>query len=135
MDANKTTAGIDGFGYLIFTFTSAFSKALLRSKLIESGDSPAITNRFMASEWSFRTGSFSDLIVLACNMVVALTLYVLLIPVNKSILLFAAFFRLVHTAIDGVNLLIHFFTSLHFSNADYLTVSEPDRLHLFHPNK
>ena len=132
MDTNKKTARIAGFGYLIIILAGTFAKILYRSTLIVPGDSPTKTNSIMASEWPIRIDFASNLIVLMCDVVVALTLYVLLKPVNKSFVLLAAFFRLVHTAIYGINLLNRFIALLLLSDADCLTVSETVRLHSIH---
>jgi hypothetical protein len=132
MITNKKTARIVGFGYLIIISAGHFAKFLIRSTIIVPGDSQTRANSVMASEWPIRIGFASNLIVLICDVVVALTLYILLKPVNKSLVLLAAFFRFVQTAIYGINLLNQFFTLILLSGANYSAESETDGLHSIH---
>jgi hypothetical protein len=67
--------------------------------------------------------------MLACDALVAVALYVLLRPVSKALALLAMGFRLVHTAIYGVNLLNLVSAVLLLSGAGYLAVFEPGHLH------
>jgi hypothetical protein len=67
--------------------------------------------------------------MLLCDVVVAAALFILLKPVSRGIALLAAFFRLVHAAVYGVNLLNLFFVLRLLSGAEYLTVFETDQLH------
>ncbi len=55
--------------------------------------------------------------------------YVLLKPVNKSLSLLAAWFRLVYATIFGIALANLFGVLLLLSGADYLTVFETNQLH------
>ena len=60
----------------------------------------------------------------------AILLYVLLKPVNKTLSLMAASFRLLaHPAIASINLLNHFAALLLLGGDGYLTVFEPYQLH------
>ena len=90
------------------------------------GDATTTANNIMANELLFRSGIVSWLIVLTCDVVVAWALYVLLKPVNKSLSLLAAWFRLVYSTIHGIALLNLIFVLQLLSGADYLTVFETD---------
>jgi hypothetical protein len=93
------------------------------------GDATATANNITASESLFRISIFSDFIMLTFDVLVALTLYVLLKAVNNSIALLAAFFRLVHAAVYGINLLNLFFVLQISKNTDYMSVFAPEQLH------
>jgi hypothetical protein len=94
-----------------------------------SGDPQIKVNSKMANDWLFQIGFVNNLIVLMCEVMVALTLCILLKPVNKSLALIGAFFYLTHTVIYGINLLDHFSSLFPIRSADYLKLSESDRLH------
>jgi len=125
----RKIARITGLLYLIIIVCGLFSEMFVRSNLIVPGDATATAHNIIASESLFRIGFASDLIMVICDIGVALALYVLLKPVNKGLALLAAFFRLAQATIIGINLLNHFTALLLLSGADYLTVFETDQLH------
>jgi len=94
-------ARVTGVGYL-FVFVFGF---LANFFGIVPGDATTTANNIMASESLFRMGIASWLIVLVADAVVAWALYVLLQPVNRSLSLLAAWFRLVFVAIFSINLI------------------------------
>ena len=94
-------ARVAGFAYL-FVFIFGF---LANAFGIVPGDAAKTANNIMASETLFRMGIASWLIVLVADAVVAWALYVLLVPVHRSLSLLAAWFRLVFVAIFAINLL------------------------------
>ncbi len=96
----RKAARIAGLAYLaifIFGFYTDFAGVV-------SGDATASANNILANEVLFRSGIASWLIVFIADVVVAWALYVLLIPVNKSLSLLAAWLRLIYTAIAGIAL-------------------------------
>jgi hypothetical protein len=124
----RKTARIAGFGYLVIIITGIFAEFFVRSKMVVPGDAAATANHIVASEELFRTSIASDLIMLLSDVIVAWALYVLLKPVNKSLALLATFFRLVHAAIYGINLLNLFFVLQFLSGNQYLSVFETGQL-------
>ncbi len=124
----RKTARITGFGYLVIIIAGIFAEFFVRSRMVVPGDAAATANHIVASEELFRTSIVSDLIMLLSDVIVAWALYVLLKPVNKSLALLAAFFRLVHAAIYGINLLNLFFVLQLLSGNHYLGAIETDQL-------
>jgi hypothetical protein len=122
-------ARIAGVLYLIIIITGIFAEFFVRSSLIVAGDATATANNIMASEGLFRIGIASDLIMIMCDVALALIFYVLLKPINKPLALLAAFFRLAQATILGINLLNLFFVLRLLSGADYLSVIGADQLH------
>jgi hypothetical protein len=86
------------------------------------GDAGATANNIVAHELLFRSGGSAELLVLVCDVAVALIFYVLLRPLNRNLALLTAFLRLVMAAILGVNALNHFSAVLLLGGASYLTV-------------
>ena len=125
----RKAAIVAGFGLLIMTIFAIYAYFFVRQSLIVPGDATTTANNIMANELLFRSGIVSWLIVLTCDVVVAWALYVLLKPVNKSLSLLAAWFRLVYTTIHGIALLNLIFVLQLLSGADYLKVFETDQLH------
>jgi len=125
----RKAARVTGFAFIIMTISAIFTNFFVRQRLIVPGDAATTANNIMANELLFRSSIPSWIIVLTCDVVVVLTLYILLKPVNKSLALITAWFRLVYTAIHGSALINLIFILQLLSGADYLTVFETDHLH------
>ncbi len=125
----RKAARVAGFGLLIMLIPAIFANYFVFSSLIVPGDVATTANNIIASEGLFRAGIISWLIVLTLDVVVAWGLYVFLKPVNKSLSLLAAWFRLMHATIFGITLLNIIFISVLLSGTDYLTVFETGQLH------
>jgi Domain of unknown function (DUF4386) len=118
-------ARIGGVLYLVIILAGGYAELFARSKLIVSGDAAATANNIMASESVWRIAFAGELVMLVCDVVVALILYVLLKPVDKNLALLAAFFRLIHVAIYGVTGLSNLAALLILGGGDYLTAFQP----------
>ena len=101
----RKAARAAGFGLLIMFPLGIFAILVVISSLIVEGDAATTVNNIKANQLLFWIGIASYLIILALDVVVALALYVVLKPVNKSLSLLAAVFRLLYTAIMGISLL------------------------------
>ena len=124
----RKAALVAGFGYLIIFILGGFTNFIARDNLIVSGDAATTAHNIMASESLFRMGLAGGVIVLVADAVVAWALYIFLKPVNKSLSLLAAWFRLLFVAIAGISLLYLSFVLLLLSGADYLAVFETSQL-------
>ena len=100
-----TYARIIGALYLVIIVFGLFSEVVVRGGLVVRGDAEATAGNILSSEWLFRIGFASDLVIFLCDVAVAMMLYVLLRSVSRTGSLIAAGFRLTGTAIYGVNLL------------------------------
>ncbi|MFX0117435.1 MAG: DUF4386 domain-containing protein [Candidatus Hodarchaeota archaeon] len=116
--------------FLIMTIAAIFAYFLILSNLIVPDDAAKTADNIMDAEGLFRLAIASWVIVLTMDVVVAWALYVLLKPVNKSLALLAAWFRLMMTAINGAILAFLFIALLLLNGDDYLTtVFNADELH------
>jgi hypothetical protein len=97
-------AKLAGWLYLVIFVLAPLCLVYVRSKLITPGDSGATADAVIGSEWLLRLGSVGELVVVLCDVVLAVAFYVLLRPVNQPLALLAAFLRLMHSAITAVNL-------------------------------
>jgi len=97
-------AWIAGLGYLLIIVLAVFAEFFIRSRLLVPGNPAATTKNIVASEGLFRVGICSYLIVAVTDLLIAWALYVFLRPVNRSLSLLAAWFRVAHAIILGIAL-------------------------------
>jgi hypothetical protein len=121
-------ARFTGLLYLVIIVFGLFSEVYIRSSLIIHGDATATASNILASEWLFRVGFASDLVVFLCDVAVAVLLYMLLRSVSRTGALISAGFRLTGTAICGVNLLNYFAALLLLGGAEYLKAFDSSQL-------
>lgn len=110
MNSIQKTARFAGVLYLIITVAAIIAHQYVPSTLIVPGDAAATAANIAASETLFRLGGVgSELIILLSEIVLAVVLYVLLKPVNRTLSLVAAVSRLAMTTIHGINLINYYF--------------------------
>jgi len=101
----RKAAIVTGIAILIMTAAAVSATDLTIGSLIVPDNPAATTNNIQASEMLFRTGIFSWLIVLVCDVLAAWGLYIFLKPVNRDLSLIMAWLRLVYVALLGTALL------------------------------
>lgn len=127
--SSRTISKIAGSGYLVIIFAGIFAEFFVRSSLIIPADPAATARNIIASESLFRAGIASDQIMLFFDALLAGLLYILLKPVNKNLALVTAFFRLVHSAIYGVNLLNLILVLPLLTGNSFTASFQPDQLY------
>lgn len=95
----RTAALVAGLGLLLMAILAPIANFGVFEQLIISGDATTTATNIVASAGLFRIGIVIFLIVAILDVVVAWALYILLKPVNKSLSLLAAWFRIVYAAI------------------------------------
>lgn len=100
----RTSAIVAGLGLLLMAILAPIANFGVFETLIVPGDATTTANNIMASPGLFRTGICIFLLVAILDVVVAWALYILLKPVNKSLSLLAAWFRVVYAAIFAISL-------------------------------
>ncbi len=131
MKKNRKTSRLTGVLYFIIIATGMFAEFFVRANLIVPGDASATTSNIVASESLFRLNIFADLIMIICDVGLAILFYLLLKPVSKPLALLASFFRLAQATSLGVNLLNMFFVLQLISGAKYFAVFDPAQLNAF----
>jgi hypothetical protein len=121
-------ARLCGALYLYIGVAGMFAEIFVRSKLIDPGDAAVTAANITANEFLFRIGFSGELLHLMFDVMVAALLYVLLRPVNRTIALMAAFFRLVSDVILAVASISHFAALRLLAHADYLATFQPEQL-------
>jgi hypothetical protein len=127
-ESQRKAARVAGFTLLSLLAAAGFAEFYVRFNLIVYGDAAGTALRIMGSERLFRLGIASDLIASAGDVVLAMSLYVLLKPVNRSLALLAAFWRLAEASILAVTTVSSFVVLRLLSGADYLNVFQTDQL-------
>src|SRR5713226_1518498 len=127
-ESQRKAATVVGFSYLFALPPAIFAEFYVRTQLI-AFDNPAQTARnIMANERLFRLGTASNLTVFAINVVLIMALYVVLMPVNRSLALLATGWGLIETASLVIVTLSDFDVLRILSGADYLHAFEANQL-------
>ena len=122
MKSIQRNARLAGVLYLIITIAAIVAHMYVPTTLIVPGDPTATVDNISKSEMLFRFGGIgSELIVLLSEVILAVLLYVLLKPVNKTLSLVAAVSRLIMTTIHGFNLINYFFVLIIMGGAGFLS--------------
>ncbi len=127
-ESQRKAARVVGFTYLFAMVFAVFPEFYVAAQLIVYDNAAETARNIMAHERLFRLGIASNLIAFATDVVLLTALYVVLKPVNRSLALLAAFWRLIETVILVVTTLNDFDVLRVLSGADYLRVFEADRL-------
>jgi hypothetical protein len=104
-ESSRWYARSAGIAYLIIIVCGIYAQFVVRSNLIVPDDAVATAGRIAGSPLLFRSALASEFIMLACDVFVAMALYVVFESVSRSLALLAAFLRLVHAAVVAGNLL------------------------------
>jgi hypothetical protein len=111
---------IAGILYLVVIVLGIFAEVVVRSRLVDLENAQATAANILGSETLFRLGFAADLVVFSCDVAIAVLLFLLFAPVNRTLSMLAAAFRLTQTAVIGLNLLSMFAALLILREADYL---------------
>lgn len=120
-----------GVLYLVIIVCGLFSELFVRGRLVDVTDPAGTAAAIAASEGLFRIGFSADLIMVVSDVGLAVLLYVLLRPVSRTLALVAASFRIVQSAVLGMNLLHHLDAALMLDSsgpAGSLPASQRDAL-------
>ena len=95
----KTSAIVAGFGLLVMAIIAPVANFQLLQGLIIPGNASETLKNIMDFENRFRLAIMFNLVVAILDIVVAWALYIFLKPVNKSLSLLAAWFRIIYAAL------------------------------------
>lgn len=140
MNSNKTFSGtkditvstsaiIAGIGLLVMAIVAPIANFSILHRLVVPDDAGKTFANIAAAEGQFRLGIILFLATAILDIIVAWALYVFLKPVNRSISLLAAWFRIVYAVMLGIvsYYLINILQLI--SGAGYLSAFGPDQLH------
>jgi hypothetical protein len=127
-ESQRKAARVVGFTYLFAMATAFFAEFYVHENLIVYDNAVETARNIMAHEQLWRLGIASNLLCFFTDVALIAALYVILKRVNQNLALFAAFVRLIETAVLVVVILNDFDVLRLLSGADYLRVFEADRL-------
>jgi hypothetical protein len=126
--SQRTAARVVGFCYVLALIPAVFAEFYVLNRLVDSSNAAVTAQNIMAHERLFRLGIASNLIVFSMDIALITALYVVLERVNRNLALFAAFSRLMETALLFVAALMDFQVLRALSGAEYLRAFEPVQL-------
>lgn len=94
-----------GLLYLVIIVCGITSDLVLRAPLISAGNAAATAETILGHLGAFRGSMLLDLIMILSDVALAGLLYLLFLPISRSLALLMAAFRLVQSAILGANLI------------------------------
>jgi hypothetical protein len=127
-ESQRKAARVVGLMYLLFFPFGAFAEFYAFGQLVVYDSAAETARNIMAHERLFRLGIAANLTGFATVVVLITALYVVLNPVNRSLALGAAFFRLIEVSMVVVTTLSSLDVLRVLSGAEYLRVFEADQL-------
>jgi hypothetical protein len=127
-ESQRNAARVVGFAYLFALPPAIFAEFYVRAHLIAFGDAAQTARNIATNERLFRLGTASNLTVFAIDVVLIIALYVVLMPVNRSLALAATGWGMIETATLVFVTLRDCEVLRILSGADYLQAFEPSRL-------
>ncbi len=127
-EARRRWARVAGLGYLVIIGTGIFGEFFVRGSLVVPGDPAATAAGILAGESLYRLGLAAEVVMLLADVLLAAALYLIFESVSRSLALVAAFFRLAHGAVVGVNLLNAWGPLLLLGGGDATAAIPPEQL-------
>src|SRR5215203_2854935 len=100
----RQAALIAAIAGLVMGFTAPFAEFVVFANLFDSGKIAEAAPTIVGNQGFFLAGIFAYLLNFICDVLIAWALYILLIPVNRSVSLLTAWFRLIYTVIGLISL-------------------------------
>src|SRR5947209_19773313 len=97
-ESQRKAATVVGFSYLFALPPAIFAEFYVRAHLIVLDNAAQTAQNIMAHERLFRLGTASNLTVFALDVVLIIGLYLVLVPVDRSLALLAMGWGLIETA-------------------------------------
>ena len=123
-------ARIAGGLYLINIIGGFFAIGYIPAALIVAGDAVATMYNIQAHELLYRLGLVAHIIVLACNIPLALILYDLFKSVNRRLARFVVGFDLVGAAVEGASVVFAFAPLVLLKDNQYVAVFQAERVQM-----
>lgn len=121
-------ARIAGLLYLLIIGFGLIAQIFVRDTLVDYNDAHVTANNILASEFLYRFGFVSELLMLVCDIGVTTLLYLLLKDFNKTLSLLSTFFRLACIINLSVVALSHYAALSMLGGAPYLSAFDPREL-------
>jgi hypothetical protein len=123
----RTAARIAGCTLLLL-MASGFLGMFVGGNQIIDGDAAATAHNMLVHERAFRWGLLCEVVMLNCDVVLALALYALLKPVNRTLSLLGSFWRIANAGVLGVGVAACLVALDLFSNPNYMSLLDGGQL-------
>jgi len=123
-------ARIAGFTLLLLIMSGLTGMFAFDRHVIVAGDAAATAQNILAHEQAFRAGRICEMLMLNCDVVLALALYALLKPVNSTLALLGSFWRFANATLLGVGVASSLVGLDFLSNSHYTSLLSSDQLHV-----
>ncbi|MGC1782573.1 MAG: DUF4386 domain-containing protein [Acidobacteriaceae bacterium] len=100
--SQRLAARIAGFTLLLLMISGLTGMFVFGRHLTLAGDAAATARNILTHERAFRAGQVCGIVMLNCDVVLALALYALLRPVNSTLALLGSFWRIANALMLGV---------------------------------
>jgi hypothetical protein len=97
--------------------------------LVVGGDAAATARNLLAHERRFRVGLVCEIVMLNCDVVLALALYALLKPVNSTLALLGSFWRVADAFVLAVGVAASLVSLDLLGDSHYVSLLSSDQLH------
>lgn len=131
MDSKVKMARIAGILYLLIIVFGLIAQILVRDTLVDYTNATVTAQNILASEFWFRFGFVSELMMLVCDIGVTTILYILLREYNKNLSILSTLLRLASIIILAVVALSHYVALFFLKSEAYLNVFSSDQLAAF----
>ncbi|NQD37762.1 DUF4386 domain-containing protein [Permianibacter sp. IMCC34836] len=121
-------ARLCGAIYLAIILLGGFSEGFITNKLIVPGDAATSAQNIMASPELWTIGAAANLLVVILAIPQLWLEYLLLRPVNKSLVLLSVLFGLISLAVEAISKLFLLLVMPTLTSASYQTAFEPAQL-------
>jgi hypothetical protein len=121
-------AKVAGFMFLFSLIGPLLNWTFVLSRLVVAENAIATGNNIMANEFQFRLGITIELIMAVGLIVLALALYVILKPVNRTLALLALLLKSVEATLVAAIVLVSLIALQVLSGDNYLAILPPEQL-------
>lgn len=115
-------ARIAGFTLLLLMVSGFAGMFAFGGNQIVNGDAAATAHNILAHEHGFRGSLACEIVMLNCDVVLALALYALLKPVNDTLALLGSFWRIANAVLLGVGISASLVALDLFSNPNFMSL-------------
>ncbi|MGF7181541.1 DUF4386 domain-containing protein [Tunturiibacter psychrotolerans] len=125
----RIAARIAGWTLLLLMASGFTGMFAFGGNPIVDGDAAASAQNILAHERAFRGSLACEIVMLNCDVVLALVLYALLKPVNGTLALLGSFWRIANAVVLGVGVAASLVALDLFSNPNYMSLLNGSQLH------
>ncbi len=124
-------ARIAGFLYILIVIFGLIAQIFVRDNLVDYDNAAITAKNILNSEFWYRFGFVSELLMLVCDIGVTTILYILLKDTSKNLSILSTLFRVASIIILSVTALTHYAALSFLKGSSYLDVFNSSQLNAF----